>query len=140
MDLDKILNEWSNNLRKEGFNTFVFVDDKEIIYLEVSAKNFKANVWKEQGRLFIFIPFPDSIEKEIKDCLESDFLKIAEDKIKELCSINDKLVDLNDKIKPWPLYSKYDTLGMRANVNSLEDVVDLLKKFDDIYEKTNPNI
>jgi hypothetical protein len=140
MDLDKKLALFYRKLKELGFNTIVFNDGNEIICLEIPTKNFKATLWKEKGRLTLFIPFPSCIEKEIKYYLESDFLKVANDKIKELCSINDKLVGLNCKIKPWPLYSKYDTLGMRVNVNSLEDVINLLKKFDGIYEKANANL
>ena len=140
MDLNKTLRDWGNKLKKEGFNMFPFTDGDNIVTLEINTKKFKANLWREKGKLFLFVPFPNSVEKEIKACLEYDFLKIAKNETKKLCSISEKLVGLNGKIEPWPLYSKYDSLGMKANVNSLEDVIFLLKAFGDVYEKTNSNI
>jgi hypothetical protein len=38
---------------KRGFNTFAFLDNGEIICLEIPTKNFKARVWKEQGKLYL---------------------------------------------------------------------------------------
>jgi len=137
MDLNKTLSEWNNMLRKEGFNAFPFTDKEEIILLEIPTKNFKATIWKEKGRLLLFIPFLGSVEKEIKDSLESNFIKIAENKIKKLCSTNSKLID-SSKIKPWPLYLEHESIGMSIDVSKVEDILDLLKKFDDVYEKTNP--
>jgi hypothetical protein len=140
MDLDKTLHEWSNMLRKRGFNVFTFTDGQEVIFLEISVKNFKASLWKDLDKLFLFIPFPSAVKKEIADRLESDFLKIAENKIKKLLSTDSKLTDLSSLIKPKPLYMEHDVMGMRVDMNRVEDVIFLLKKFDDAYEKANSNV
>ena len=140
MNLNKTLNQWHNKLKEIGFNVFAFTDGQEVIFLEISVKNFKASLWKELDKLFLFIPFPSAVKKEIADRLESDFLKIAENKIKKLLSIDSKLIGLSSLIKPKPLYLEHDVMGMRVDVNRVEDVIDLLKIFDDIYEKANPDI
>jgi len=135
MDLNKTLHEWSNMLRKRGFNVFTFTDGQEVIFLEISVKNFKVSLWKELDKLFLFIPFPSAVKKEIVDRLECDFSKIAEDEIKKLLSIDSKLAGLNSLIKPKSLFLEYDAMGMNVQMDSVENIIDLLKKFDDIYEK-----
>jgi hypothetical protein len=140
MDTNKILLEWSNELRKEGFDTFPITDRDEIVILEITAKSFQASIWKEKGRLYLFVPFPYLVEKEIKDNLESCFFKIAEEKIKKLRLTYNKPVIFDSLIEPKPLLMEHEVIGMRMYVNDVKNVIDLLREFDDIYEKMNPNI
>jgi len=135
MDLNKTLIDWNKKLREEGFNTFIFGDNEKIVCLEVATKKIKANVWNEQESLSLIVPFPNQIEKQIADRLESEFSKLAEERIKEVCFIDSKSAALSTMMKPNPLYLKYETMGMKAHVNSVEDVINLLKKFDEIYQK-----
>lgn len=82
MDLDKKLALFYRKLKELGFNTVVFNDGDKIICLEIPTKNFKARIRKNREKLSLFIPFLGSVEKEIKDSLESNFIKIAGNKIK----------------------------------------------------------
>jgi len=140
MNLNKILIEWNSELKKEGFDTFPITDRDEIVILEITTKKFKSSLRKEKGKLYLFVPFPKSAEKEIKDNLESCFFKIAEEKIKKLRLTDGKPVIFDSLIEPQPLYMKYDVIGMRIYVNDVKNVIDLLREFDDIYEKKDFNI